>query len=84
MSEGTQAIITYFTLTKGTGNKNTIDERRLFALPLPISVSTSHTPLDSEVHERLSLSHQAAIHVCIFGLSGHLLHIFVYIENVAR
>jgi uncharacterized protein (TIGR02246 family) len=28
MSEGTQAIITYFTPTKGTGNKNTIDERR--------------------------------------------------------
>src|SRR5437763_12349121 len=28
MSEGTQAIITYFTPTKGSGNKNTIDERR--------------------------------------------------------
>ena len=28
MSEGTQAIITYFTPTKGTGNKNAIDERR--------------------------------------------------------
>lgn len=28
MSEGTQAIITYFTPTKGTGNKNKIDERR--------------------------------------------------------
>src|SRR5262249_2770293 len=28
MSEGTQAIITYFTPTKGTGNKNTIGERR--------------------------------------------------------
>ncbi len=28
MSEGTQAILTYFTPTKGTGNKNKIDERR--------------------------------------------------------
>src|SRR5438874_12715499 len=28
MSEATQAIITYFTPTKGTGNKNAIDERR--------------------------------------------------------
>jgi uncharacterized protein (TIGR02246 family) len=28
MSEGTQAILTYFTPTKGTGNKNVIDERR--------------------------------------------------------
>jgi uncharacterized protein (TIGR02246 family) len=28
MSEGSQAIITYFTPTKGTGNKNTIDDRR--------------------------------------------------------
>ena len=28
ISEGTQAIITYFTPTKGTGNKNKIDERR--------------------------------------------------------
>jgi len=28
ISEGTQAIIKYFTPTKGTGNKNVIDERR--------------------------------------------------------
>lgn len=28
ISEGTQAIIKYFTPTKGTGNKNAIDERR--------------------------------------------------------
>ena len=28
ISEGTQEIITYFTPTKGTGNKNAIDERR--------------------------------------------------------
>jgi uncharacterized protein (TIGR02246 family) len=28
MSEGTQAIIAYFMPTKGTGNKNAIDERR--------------------------------------------------------
>ena len=28
MSEGGQAIVTYFTPTKGTGNKNTIDKRR--------------------------------------------------------
>lgn len=28
ISEGTQAIIKYFTPTKGTGNQNTIDERR--------------------------------------------------------
>src|SRR5215472_13085152 len=27
-SEGTEAIVTYFTSTKGTGNKNAIDERR--------------------------------------------------------
>src|SRR5450759_1313999 len=32
ISEGTQAIITYFTPTKGTGNKNTIDERRTIAI----------------------------------------------------
>jgi uncharacterized protein (TIGR02246 family) len=32
MSEGTQAIITYFTPTKGTGNKNTIDERRTITI----------------------------------------------------
>jgi uncharacterized protein (TIGR02246 family) len=28
ISEGTQAIIKYFTPTRGTGNKNAIDERR--------------------------------------------------------
>lgn len=32
MSEGTQAIITYFTPTKGTGNKNAIDERRAITI----------------------------------------------------
>jgi uncharacterized protein (TIGR02246 family) len=32
MSEGTQAIITYFTPTKGSGNKNTIDERRTITI----------------------------------------------------
>jgi uncharacterized protein (TIGR02246 family) len=32
MSEGTQAIIKYFTPTKGTGNKNAIDERRTIAI----------------------------------------------------
>jgi uncharacterized protein (TIGR02246 family) len=32
MSEGAQAIITYFTPTKGTGNKNTIDERRTIVI----------------------------------------------------
>jgi uncharacterized protein (TIGR02246 family) len=32
MSEGTQAIITYFTPTKGTGNKNSIDERRTIVI----------------------------------------------------
>lgn len=31
MSEGTEAIVKYFTLTKGTGNKNAIDERRTIA-----------------------------------------------------
>ena len=28
MSEGNEAIVTYFTPLKGSGNKNTIDERR--------------------------------------------------------
>jgi|SRR5690242_4703971 hypothetical protein len=28
ISEGTEPIVTYFTPTKGTGNKNTVDERR--------------------------------------------------------
>jgi uncharacterized protein (TIGR02246 family) len=28
ISEGTEAIVTYFTPTKGSGNKNAIDERR--------------------------------------------------------
>ena len=32
MSEGTQAIVTYFTPTRGTGNKNAIDERRTIVL----------------------------------------------------
>lgn len=32
MSEGTQAIVTYFTPTRGTGNKNVIDERRTIVL----------------------------------------------------
>ena len=32
ISEGTQAIIKYFTPTKGTGNKNAIDERRTIAI----------------------------------------------------
>jgi uncharacterized protein (TIGR02246 family) len=32
MSEGTQAIIKYFTPTKGTGNKNAIDERRTIVI----------------------------------------------------
>ena len=32
MSEGTEAIVTYFTPTKGTGNKNAIDERRTIVI----------------------------------------------------
>jgi uncharacterized protein (TIGR02246 family) len=32
ISEGTQAIITYFTPIKGTGNKNAIDERRTITI----------------------------------------------------
>ena len=32
ISEGTQAIIAYFTPTKGTGNKNAIDERRTIVI----------------------------------------------------
>jgi len=32
MSEGTQAIITYFAPIKGTGNKNAIDERRTITI----------------------------------------------------
>ncbi len=32
ISEGTQAIIVYFTPLKGTGNKNTIDERRTIGI----------------------------------------------------
>ena len=32
ISEGAQAIVTYFTPTKGTGNKNTIDERRTIVI----------------------------------------------------
>ena len=32
MSVGTQAIITYFTPTRGTGNKNTIDEQRTIVI----------------------------------------------------
>ena len=32
ISEGTQAIIKYFTPTKGTGNKNAIDERRTIGI----------------------------------------------------
>ncbi len=32
ISEGTQGIIKYFTPTKGTGNKNAIDERRTIAI----------------------------------------------------
>ena len=32
MSEGTQAIITYFTPSKGSGNKNAIDERRTISI----------------------------------------------------
>ena len=32
ISEGTQAIITYFTPSKGTGNRNAIDERRTITI----------------------------------------------------
>jgi hypothetical protein len=32
MSEGTQAIVTYFTPSKGSGNKNTIGERRTITM----------------------------------------------------
>jgi uncharacterized protein (TIGR02246 family) len=32
MSEGSEAIITYFTPLKGSGNKNTIDERRTIVI----------------------------------------------------
>jgi uncharacterized protein (TIGR02246 family) len=32
MSEGSQAIITYLTPIKGTGNRNAIDERRTFSI----------------------------------------------------
>jgi hypothetical protein len=32
MSEGTEVIVTYFTPLKGSGNKNTIDERRTIVI----------------------------------------------------
>jgi uncharacterized protein (TIGR02246 family) len=32
ISEGTQAIVTYFTPIKGSGNKNAIDERRTISI----------------------------------------------------
>jgi uncharacterized protein (TIGR02246 family) len=32
ISEGTQAIVTYFTPLKGSGNKNAIDERRTISI----------------------------------------------------
>jgi uncharacterized protein (TIGR02246 family) len=32
ISKGTQAIVTYFTPTKGTGNRNTIDERHTIVI----------------------------------------------------
>jgi len=32
ISEGTEAIVTYFTPTKGTGNTNAIDERRTIVI----------------------------------------------------
>jgi uncharacterized protein (TIGR02246 family) len=32
ISEGTQAIVTYFTPSKGSGNKNAIDERRTISI----------------------------------------------------
>jgi uncharacterized protein (TIGR02246 family) len=32
ISEGTEAIVAYFTPTKGTGNKNAIDERRTIVI----------------------------------------------------
>jgi uncharacterized protein (TIGR02246 family) len=32
ISEGTEAIVAYFTPTKGTGNKNEIDERRTIVI----------------------------------------------------
>src|SRR5438067_7589235 len=32
ISEGTEAIVKYFTPTKGTGNKNTLGERRTIVL----------------------------------------------------
>src|SRR3954452_23936262 len=32
MSEGTQAIVTYFTPITGSGNKNAIDERRTISI----------------------------------------------------
>jgi uncharacterized protein (TIGR02246 family) len=32
ISEGTEAIVTYFTPTKGSGNKNAIDERRTIVI----------------------------------------------------
>jgi uncharacterized protein (TIGR02246 family) len=32
MSEGNEAIVTYFTPLKGSGNKNTIDERRTIVI----------------------------------------------------
>jgi uncharacterized protein (TIGR02246 family) len=32
ISKGTQAIVTYFTPTKGTGNRNTIDERHIIVI----------------------------------------------------
>jgi hypothetical protein len=32
MSEGAEAIVTYFTPVKGSGNKNAIDERRTIVI----------------------------------------------------
>jgi uncharacterized protein (TIGR02246 family) len=40
MSEGTQAIVTYFTPLKGSGNKNAIDERRTIKIDDDAAVVT--------------------------------------------
>ena len=48
ISEGTEAIVAYFTPTKGSGNKNAIDERRTIVVDDSVVVVTGFYTLYSD------------------------------------
>jgi hypothetical protein len=58
ISEGTEAIVAYFTPTKGSGNKNAIDERRTIVVDDSVVVVTGFYTLLGLSMANLFLAHR--------------------------